>query len=93
VYVVNYGSGTIAGYGVNGQTGEVQAVPGSPFTLGSSTWELCLDASGRWLYAGHSLGLAGFSISPTTGVLTPLAGSPFAVTGGAGACAVLSVPQ
>jgi 6-phosphogluconolactonase (cycloisomerase 2 family) len=69
---------------INPASGVLTASPGSPyitgFSAGGVTDILAVDASGLFLYAGqldNTLGVAGFTIDPNTGALTPLAGSPF----------------
>jgi DNA-binding beta-propeller fold protein YncE len=56
-------------------------VTGSPFSAGSTPYELAIDPSGKYLYVaiGGADRIAGFSIDSATGALTPVPGSP--VTG------------
>jgi 6-phosphogluconolactonase (cycloisomerase 2 family) len=79
VYTVNWGSGTIAGYSV-GSGGALTALTGSPFALGDGAWELSLDPSGKWLFAGHGAVMSTFTIDGTSGALTPL-GKPLTANG------------
>ena len=54
---------------------------GSPFPLGAATaFSNTFSADGNYYYTGGNTGaaFAGFSVDPATGVLTTLAGSPFA---------------
>jgi hypothetical protein len=68
----------IASYRVGGTTA-VQAA-GSPFSTGSAAPASCtFSRNGAFFYTGGDGGLAGFSVDPSTGVLTPLNGSPFDV--------------
>jgi len=54
-------------------------VPGSPFAAGNTP--LTMVAANNFLYVSNALDgtLSGYSIAPTTGILTPLSGSPFQV--------------
>jgi 6-phosphogluconolactonase len=71
--------------------GSLTPVPGSPFATGGTGVNVGLFASNRitsvavkdFLYAGNSGSdnVSAFAIDPSTGVLTPVPGSPFA-TGG-----------
>lgn len=58
-----------------------EIVTGSPFTTGGATaFSNTFSTDGSFYYVGGNTGaaVAGFSVDPGTGVLTPLAGSPFA---------------
>jgi 6-phosphogluconolactonase len=73
---------------VIGATGTLTAVPGSPFAC--PMWQVQGDLSGAYVIgiSGSSVALSGadddhiyvFAINQTTGVLTAVAGSPFATT-------------
>jgi 6-phosphogluconolactonase len=73
---------------VVGATGTLAAVPGSPFAF--PMWEVQGDLSGAYVIGitGNSTAISGvdddhiyvFAINQTTGVLTAVAGSPFATT-------------
>ena len=53
----------------------------SPFPAGGNPLSLALGAGGKFLYSANpdatNPSISGFSIDPTTGVLSPLSGSPF----------------
>lgn len=74
-------------------SGELEGVPGSPFATDVGPHSIAVDPSGSVLYAANDGGptpnepvpgsISAFTIDPSTGALTPVAGSPFpiAVTG------------
>jgi len=83
VYVVQQSG--ILGYTIDPSTGVLNPVSGSPFP-GSYLSGLTIDSSGQFLYVANRAPWAnlpddpyvyGFSIDPTTGVLTAIPGSPF----------------
>ncbi len=77
----------IAGFSIASGTGALTPVPGSPFSAGTNP--TAVVSAGNFLYAiNPSNGsissdgtISGYSINSTTGVLTPLSGSPFAISG------------
>jgi 6-phosphogluconolactonase (cycloisomerase 2 family) len=72
----------IAAFSVNAN-GSLTAVPGSPFSTQNNPESLTVDASGKYLYvadSAYSGYIDAFSINQVNGALTPLAGSPFAIT-------------
>jgi 6-phosphogluconolactonase len=61
------------------------AAPGSPFaTAGASPFSCTLSTNGGFAYTGGNVGttFAGFAVAADTGVLTPLAGTPFSTAAG-----------
>ena len=84
-------NGDISAFTFDPVSGLLTEVAGSPFPT-QSNWpgpgRLAIDPTGKFLYVG--LGgevnanhyVAGFSIDQTSGILTPLAGSPFATGSG-----------
>jgi DNA-binding beta-propeller fold protein YncE len=95
VYVVNYLSGTISGFSIAAGTGVLTAVTGSPFTIGAGLWELAIDPSGRYLYAGQAEFMTSYAIDLTSGVLRPLR-TPLpvrAANASVGATVVVEAPQ
>ena len=89
LYVSNlYDSqGGISAYGIDSTTGDLTPIPGSPFPTQAGfpgPAAFAIGAGGKFLYVGMAGTaspnnvISGFSIDPTTGVLTQLAGSPFA---------------
>ena len=69
----------ILGWSIDGTTGGLAVLPGSPFQLGVAIYGGAFDPSGKFLYASASAGgILGFSVDANSGALTPIAGSPFA---------------
>jgi len=94
VYTNNdLGANTVSAFSV-GPTGVLTPVPGSPFStaglgLGGGFFasnRATTRTVGNTLYAanGGSNSVSAFTINPSTGVLIPVAGSPFATGGSAG---------
>lgn len=84
-YVVNYcnsscAAGTVSAYTINGSTGALTAVAGSPFATGNGPRSLSVDPSGQFAYVTNSEAdsVTAYAISRSTGALTAVAGSPFA---------------
>jgi 6-phosphogluconolactonase (cycloisomerase 2 family) len=85
LYIANHGgSNDISGYELN----SMSPLPGSPFPAGGNPLSLAIGAGGKFLYSAnpntrHARNtpstLSGFSIDPSTGTLSPLSGSPFAI--------------
>ena len=69
--------------------GSLTLIPGSPFATQEDPGSLAIDPSGRYLYAASNTSNAidAFAIDATSGALTPLSGSPYAVA--SGACSTL----
>ncbi|HEY4974475.1 MAG TPA: beta-propeller fold lactonase family protein, partial [Steroidobacteraceae bacterium] len=88
VYASNSQDGTVSGWTI-GAGGALTAITGSPFgagfTAGAQTGVIAIDPSGRYLYVTDTANdqLDAFTLDQTTGALTPMAGSPFAVGNGA----------
>lgn len=86
LYAANANDNTISAYAINGATGALSQVAGSPYSVGPDAWgdeSVAVDPSGKFVYAtsDKSNNVAGFSINGATGQLTPLAASPFAAGG------------
>lgn len=78
-YVLNADFGGGIGVSrVNGTTGELTAVSGSPFATTGVAQNVALPPGGRFVYAPARGGafLEGFALEPSTGTLTPLSGFP-----------------
>jgi len=72
-----YGTGEVAGWRLDGPSGALAPLAGSPWTTpGKAGWMAAI--SGKFLYASDAAGVAGFAIGED-GTLTALAGSPFTV--------------
>jgi 6-phosphogluconolactonase (cycloisomerase 2 family) len=94
--------GKISVFRVNKTSGAITPVAGSPFpTTGGGFPERSLfHPSGKFLYTGLMLSstndISGFAVDSATGVLTPLAGSPFpgrALGGGGGVESLAANPD
>jgi len=78
--------GGVFAFTINGTTGALAAVPGSPFLMvpGSNgntlPAQVVVDSSGSFVFTPltNSNQVAAFAITPSTGALTPVPGSPFA---------------
>src|SRR5215469_2863592 len=87
LYTADFQPGAMAGYSINSATGALTPVPGSPYTLGGLVSSVATDPTGSFLYVtrakylnpSYSNNIAVFRIDPTTGALTEISGSPFAV--------------
>jgi 6-phosphogluconolactonase len=84
VYVANFTSHDISGYGVATVSGELSPLPGSPFPIGQASSVVVADPSGLlyFTYGGLASSDAGFvaayTIDAGTGALTPVRGGSFA---------------
>ena len=85
LYAALSNAGSIAGFAIDGSSGALSPVPGSPFPTASTqftqTYALTIHPSGQFLYAFNFNGntIAAFRIDSGTGALSPISGSPFAV--------------
>lgn len=85
-YVPNGSSNNISAYSVNAASGALTPVPGSPFAAGAGPFGAAVSPSQRFLYVSNYAcqsgcsapsTVSGYSIDASTGVLTPVPGSPF----------------
>jgi 6-phosphogluconolactonase len=78
-FVSNMGSNTISAFQVDGATGALTPVSGSPFAAGPGAEFLVADPAGKFLFVGNAASntVSAFQINSSTGMLTPVAGSPF----------------
>ena len=82
-YVANQGSNDISAYTISATTGVLTPVPGSPFAAGLAPFLVTFNTSSSgqlFAYVANqgSNDISGYAINATTGVLTPVLGSPFA---------------
>jgi len=83
LYVSNGGSSNVTAFSINGTSGELAAVTGSPFAAGTTPSGITVEPNGRFLYAangGVSGTVSAYTITAGTGVLVPLGavlGNPF----------------
>jgi hypothetical protein len=74
--IVANGSGSVSSFVVTPTT--ATAAPGSPYSTGGvRPFSCAFSNTGSFAYVGANLGIAAFSVSIASGILTPLAGSPF----------------
>jgi 6-phosphogluconolactonase (cycloisomerase 2 family)/fibronectin type 3 domain-containing protein len=88
-YVLNEGGATysISAYSINPSTGALTQVPGSPFAAGgqqNTSASITINPAGTFAYmvtgeGSATSGILTYSIEPSTGALTPITGSPFAL--------------
>ena len=81
--------GNVSAYTINSSTGALRAVAGSPFPAGSAPLSVTVDSSGQFAYvlnycdSSCAVGtVSAYTINSSTGVLTAVAGSPFATGNG-----------
>jgi 6-phosphogluconolactonase (cycloisomerase 2 family) len=82
-YVANFFSadqsaGDVSAYAIDGTTGALTPVVGSPFLTGIGSRSVTVDSTGRFAYVTSDDGsVSAFAINGTTGALTAVPGSPF----------------
>jgi DNA-binding beta-propeller fold protein YncE len=77
-YVTNGNDNTVSGFSIDGKTGALTPVPGSPFAAGTGPVSVAVDPTGQFAYVANDNTVSGYSIDGKTGTLTPVPGSPFA---------------
>jgi DNA-binding beta-propeller fold protein YncE len=98
VYVTSFGdghgnnSGYVFAFTIDGATGALTAIPGSPFPAGEGPWSATVDATGRFLYVANAFSLgrseiSAYTIDATTGALAAVPGSSFPGWGVSGVAA------
>jgi 6-phosphogluconolactonase (cycloisomerase 2 family) len=88
VYVSDLYSPVVYGFSLDGATGALQALPGSPwgtvnsmhFAFDRNLRTMTLERTGRFLYFSDVNRIHAFAIDAGTGGLTEVAGSPFFAT-------------
>jgi 6-phosphogluconolactonase len=84
LYVSNSGDGTVSAFNVDGTSGALTAVAGSPFQLSSATaapWASAVNPAGTRLYVACAEGIEVFTINAATGALTRVAGQAVSIPG------------
>jgi DNA-binding beta-propeller fold protein YncE len=79
-YVANEGSYNVWAYSIDGTTGALTPVAGSPFPAGVAPNSVTVDPTGQFAYVtngGGSNKVSAFTIDGLTGELAPVDGSPF----------------
>ena len=85
LFSANMNAGSIAVFGIVSGTGLLtQGVNGSPFATDVRPRSIAIDATGKVLYtanagAGGTGSISGYTVDLSSGVLSPVAGSPFAI--------------
>src|SRR5205085_1761719 len=79
-YVANVNSNNVSGYTINGMTGALTPISGSPFGAGIEPFSVAVDPTGKFAYVANvkDNNVSGYTINGVTGALTPMIGSPFA---------------
>ena len=86
VYSVGQNNGIhLAGFKINPNTGNLTAVPGSPYTVPGEISDPSAAAAGKYLYVAGALNngggeIFGYGIDYSTGALTSLPASPFSAS-------------
>jgi 6-phosphogluconolactonase (cycloisomerase 2 family) len=95
LYVTNSGDNSLYAYHIAADSGALTPVTNSPFVLGANPTSVCFHPSGAFAYVSSAAlstttqgGIRVFSVEPTSGVPTEIAGSPFATSVFGGALAV-----
>jgi 6-phosphogluconolactonase (cycloisomerase 2 family) len=82
VYLTLPATGQVAGFSIDGSSGVLTPVPGSPFTAGNGAFAIAVtNAEFLYIASPAADSISGYSINETNGALTPVASSPFAVAG------------
>ena len=91
VYAYDGSDGAVYAFSIQAGTGQLTEIAGSPFAAGASGTlsltpanRVAISQDDKYLYVGTGSGIDAYSIDASTGVLTTVSGSPFAVTAGAG---------
>ena len=84
VFVGNYYFSTVRAYRIDQNTGALTQAPGSPFPAGTNPESVTVDLNSQFVYVangyhGGNGTVSAYSIDRTSGSLTPVPGSPFAV--------------
>jgi 6-phosphogluconolactonase len=74
------GSNSVSGYAVDGTTGALTPLPGSPFAVGSDPSAVAVNPSNNFVYVANHLSnnVSVFAVDSSTGSLSQVPGSPFA---------------
>jgi 6-phosphogluconolactonase (cycloisomerase 2 family) len=77
---IPFSNSTVYGYAIDGATGALTQVPGSPVIATAGSPSIAADPAGRFLFVGDftSGDITVFTINQTNGSLTVVQGSPFA---------------
>jgi len=78
--VVSAFNGNLRTYTIDGATGGLASMTGSPFSVGPEPMSVAMGPGGKFAYASLNGGpaIAGLAINARTGSVTATTGSPFA---------------
>jgi 6-phosphogluconolactonase len=80
LYVTLLNTAQVAGFSIN-SNGALSPISSSPFAAGDTPFQAVVDPTGMFLYVSNlndSMGgISAYTIDPTSGALTAVAGSPF----------------
>jgi 6-phosphogluconolactonase (cycloisomerase 2 family) len=81
----NAGKGNVSVFAINLADGSLSQISGSPYPSGAGPRSIAAHPSGKFYYVGNENDstVHAYQADLSTGVLTVVTGSPFAVTGGA----------
>jgi 6-phosphogluconolactonase len=78
LFACGLGNSSTEAFSINAETGALVPISGSKIPLpGFAGCTLSIDPTGKFLYIVTSTGVSAFTVNPTTGVLSSVAGSPF----------------
>jgi 6-phosphogluconolactonase len=79
VYVANQGSNNVSAYTLEGTTGALTPLAGSPFAAGNQPSAVAIDPTGAFAFVANAGAgtVSVYAIDAITGALTPISGSPF----------------
>jgi len=78
---IPFGNGSIYGYSIDGTTGALTTISGTPFTALAGGSAAVADPAGQYLFVGGPSGISVLTINQSTGSLSEIAGSPFTSVG------------
>jgi len=84
LYVANNRANNLSAYAVNASTGALTPLPTATYATGIGPTAVSVDGAGKFVFVANGRGsndISVFAITPGTGELTPVAGSPFAASG------------
>jgi YVTN family beta-propeller protein len=89
VFVGNESSNDVSAFAANPKSGELTAVPGSPFSTGTDPQALTLyEAGNTYLYVANTGSDTVSAVNASTGALTPLSPATYATGKGPSSIAV-----
>jgi 6-phosphogluconolactonase (cycloisomerase 2 family) len=79
-YVASQNQNNFSAFTINGMTGALTAINGSPFAASTAPTYFAVDPTGKFAYVANatSNSVSAYAIDSSTGALSPVAGSPFA---------------